>query len=297
MELKMVSESTPVNLQLPPRVSIGLPIYNGAAFVKNALDMLLNQTEKNFELIISDNNSSDGSTEILLTAAAGDSRIRYYRHEKRLSMYDNFHYVLSHARGAYFMWAACDDGWDVDFIEKLAQRLDSQPKAIMAFGDVIIVTPTDKVGNLLPFDFQTMGLGVVRRLQKLARLQCFYIYGLWRTDQIKSVPYSYCAWWPDLPLMLAASILGPFLYVPKVCFYYYEVPKSNLTRVMQQDYVTHFNLLMGIGGLIVAVYRACSKKGGLFIGGYAATLVVWKQLLTILGYIRRRLVLHKKWLG
>jgi hypothetical protein len=93
--------------------------------------------------------------------------------------------------------------------------------------------------------------------------------------------------------MLAASILGPFLYVPKVRFYYYEVHKSNLTRVIQQDYVTHFNLLMGIGGLIVAVFRACSKTGGLFIGGYAAMLVVWKQILTIPGYIRRRLVLRK----
>ncbi len=287
------TESFPVDLQFPPRVSIGLPVYNGAAFVKNALDMLLSQTEADFELIISDNCSSDGSTEILLTAAASDSRIRYFRQEKRLRAYDNFQYVLSHARGTYFMWAACDDGWDLDFIEKLAQSLDFQPKAIMAFGDVNIVTPSDKVGYLVPFDFQTMDLGVARRLRKLAMLQCFYFYGLWRTNQIKSVPYSYCAWWPDLPLMLAASTLGPFLYVPKVRFYYYEVPKSNLTRVMQQDYVNHFNLLMGIGGLIAAVYRACSKTGGIFIGGYAAMLVIWKQILAIPGYISRRLRLIK----
>ena len=138
-----------------------------------------------------------------------------------------------------------------------------------------------------------MGLSTTRRLRKLARLQCYYFYGLWRTDAIKSAPYSYCAWWPDLPLMLAASVFGSFLYVPGVRFHYYEVPKSNLTRVKEQDYVDRFNLLMGIGGLIAAVYRACAKEGGLFIGGYAAALVLRKQLLTIPGYIWRRLVVRK----
>lgn len=289
----MSSASLPVELRLPPRVSIGMPVYNGVAFVGNALQALLNQTETDFELIISDNGSSDGSTEILLAAAASDSRIRYFRHEKSLRAYDNFHYVLSHACGTYFMWAACDDNWDVDFIEKLAKSLDLQPKAIMAFGDVNTVTPTDKVGKAVPFDFQTMGLSTTRRLRKLARLQCYYFYGLWRTDAIKSAPYSYCAWWPDLPLMLAASVFGSFLYVPGVRFHYYEVPKSNLTRVKEQDYVDRFNLLMGIGGLIAAVYRACAKAGGLFIGGYAAALVLRKQLLTIPGYIWRRLVVRK----
>ena len=264
-------------------------MYNGAAFVGTALQALLSQTETDFELIISDNGSSDGSTEILLTAAASDKRVRYFRHEKSLRAYDNFHYVLSHARGNYFMWAACDDNWDVDFIEKLAESLDSQTDAIMAFGDVNTVTPTDKVGKVVPFDFQTMGLSTKRRLRKLARLQCYYFYGLWRTDAIKSAPYSYCAWWPDLPLMLGAAVFGSFLYVPGVRFHYYEVPKSNLTRVKEQDYVDHFNLMMGIGGLIAAVYRACGKAGGPFIGGYAATLVVWKQIKTIPGYVWRRI--------
>ena len=269
-----------------------MPVYNGVAFVSNALKALLSQTETDFELIISDNGSSDGSTEILLAAAASDSRVRYFRHEKSLRAYDNFHYVLSHARGTYFMWAACDDNWDVDFIEKLAKSLDCRPQAIMAFGDVNTVTPTDKVGKVVPFDFQTMELSKMQRLRKLARLQCYYFYGLWRTEAIKSAPYSYCAWWPDLPLMLGAAILGPFLYVPGVRFHYYEVPKSNLTRVKEQDYVDRFNLFMGIGGLIAAVFRACAKAGGLFLGGYAASLVVWKQILTIPGYIWRRVGLR-----
>jgi len=272
-----------------PRVSIGMPVYNGAAFVREALRTLLGQTEADFELIVSDNGSSDGSTEILLAAAAGDTRVRYFRHEKSLRAYDNFHYVLSHARGEYFMWAACDDNWDADFIEKLAQALDLKPEAVMAFGDVNTVTPTDKVGGIVPFDFETYGMTTMARLRKLAPLQCYYFYGLWRTQAIKRAPYSYCAWWPDLPLMLAASMLGPFIHVPGVRFYYYEVPKSNLRRVKEQDYVDRFNLLLGVGGLIAAVYRACAAVGGPFMGLFAAALVVLKQIRTVPGYLYRRL--------
>jgi len=280
----------PENASKIPRVSIGMPVYNGAAFVRTALRTLLSQTEADFELIVSDNGSSDGSTEILLAAAASDPRVRYFRHEKSLRAYDNFHYVLAQARGEFFMWAACDDNWDPDFIEKLAKALQSQPEAIMAFGDVNTVTPTAKVGAVVPFDFQTAGLETMARLRKLAPLQCYYFYGLWRTDAIKRAPYSYCAWWPDLPLMLAASMLGPFIHVPGVRFYYYEVPKSNLRRVKEQDYVDRFNLLLGVGGLIAAVYRACAAVGGPLMGVFAAALVVWKQIRTVPGYLRRRLV-------
>lgn len=272
-----------------PRISIGMPVYNGAAFIRNALKTLLSQTESDFELVVSDNGSSDGSTEILLETAAADKRVRYFRHEKSLRAYDNFHYVLSKARAPYFMWAACDDNWDPDFIEKLAKALDGAPDSVMAFCDVNTVTPTDKVGKFTPFDFATTGLTVTQRLSKLAPLQCYYFYGLWRTSAIRKAPYSYCAWWPDLPLMLAASMLGSFLYVPGVKFHYYEVPKSNLRRVKEQDYVDRFNLVVAIGGLIAAVYRACSTLGGPFMGLYAAALVTWKQIRTIPGYLRRRI--------
>jgi len=266
-----------------------MPVYNGAAFVSTALKTLLNQTETDFELIFSDNGSSDGSTEILLAVAASDSRVRYFRQEKSLRAYDNFHYVLSKARGEFFMWAACDDNWDANFIEKLAQALEACPAAVMAFGDVNTVTPADKVGALVTFDFQTLGLKPAARLRKLAFLQCYYFYGLWRTSAIKSAPYSYCAWWPDLPLMLGASMLGAFVYVPGVRFHYYEVPKSNLTRVKEQDYVDRFNLMMGIGGLIAAVYRACAAVGGPSMGIYAAMLVTWKQVKIVPRYLYRRL--------
>ena len=65
-----------------PRVSIGMPVYNGAAFLKESLDSLLSQTYGDFELIISDNASTDETESICRSYAAGDPRVRYQRQEE-----------------------------------------------------------------------------------------------------------------------------------------------------------------------------------------------------------------------
>ena len=95
-----------------PLVSIGMPVYNGERFIRQALDSLLAQDCENFELIISDNASADGTQEICLEYAAQDGRIRYYRNENNLGALANFNRVLGLAQGPYFMWAAHDDVWD-----------------------------------------------------------------------------------------------------------------------------------------------------------------------------------------
>ncbi|ADR19063.1 glycosyltransferase family 2 protein [Calditerrivibrio nitroreducens] len=102
-----------------PQVSIGMPVYNGAKFISEALDSLLAQTFTDFELIISDNASTDETEAICREYAAKDKRIRYIRQRENLGAAANFKYVLDQAEGEYFMWAAADDVWDKKWIEKL----------------------------------------------------------------------------------------------------------------------------------------------------------------------------------
>jgi len=94
---------------LAPIVSIGMPVYNGDKTLKSALDSLLKQSFTNFEIIISDNASTDGTKEICLSYAKNDMRIRYIRQEKNIGAINNFKFVLEQAVGKYFMWAAADD--------------------------------------------------------------------------------------------------------------------------------------------------------------------------------------------
>jgi glycosyltransferase involved in cell wall biosynthesis len=101
-----------------PKVSIGLPVYNGELFLKTAIDSLLNQSYSNFELIISDNNSTDSTQRICQEYAKNDDRIRYIKQEKNIGPYPNFYFVLSQSKGKYFMWAAADDFWDILILYK-----------------------------------------------------------------------------------------------------------------------------------------------------------------------------------
>ena len=115
-----------------PQVSIGMPVFNGEKFICEALDSLLAQTFTDFELIISDNASTDGTEAICGEYAAKDSRIRYVRQAENLGPAANFKYVLDVAVGEYFMWAAADDLWAPNFIDKCRHMLINDKYAGMA---------------------------------------------------------------------------------------------------------------------------------------------------------------------
>jgi len=125
----------------PPQVSIGLPVFNGQAVICNALDSLLAQTSNDFELIVSDNASTDSTSEICQKYAARDRRVRYVRQPHNIGMYHNFRYVLRQARGDYFMWAAADDWWHPEFIERNYQVLSKNANLVSSISKV-------KMGNL-----------------------------------------------------------------------------------------------------------------------------------------------------
>ena len=272
-----------------PKISVGLPVRNGGQYLAAAMHSILNQSERNMEIIVSDNGSDDGSSVFLKQQAVLDQRIRYFRQDPPIRAYDNFRFVLAQAHGEYFMWAAHDDTRDADWLARLIKALECTPEAVLAFGDLNIITPDDPIGHRMDFPFSTHGLSVAARLAKLSRMQCFYIYGLWRTAAVRHVPYAYCVWWPDLPMMLAASTLGTFVHVPDTKFHYLQLSKSSAQRAKDQDYAVKFNLLVGVVGLVGATYRACAGTAGPVVGAYAAMLVSLKQAINLPGFVYRRL--------
>jgi glycosyltransferase involved in cell wall biosynthesis len=92
-----------------PTVSIGLPVYNGEKYIREALDSVLTQTFADFELIISDNASEDDTESICREYASRDERVRYIRQSRNIGALPNFLFVLHKATAEYFMWAAHDD--------------------------------------------------------------------------------------------------------------------------------------------------------------------------------------------
>jgi glycosyltransferase involved in cell wall biosynthesis len=116
-----------------PRVSVGLPVYNGERFLAQALDSILAQTLEDYELLISDNGSTDGTEAICRTYASRDRRLRYVRNETNVGASINFNRVFELSSGEYFKWLAADDVCAPEFLERCVEMLDAEPAAVLAY--------------------------------------------------------------------------------------------------------------------------------------------------------------------
>ena len=113
-----------------PRVSIGIPVYNGGRFIKEAIDSILAQTFEDFELILSDNASTDETEEICKEYATLDRRIRYYRNEENLGAAKNYNRVFELSNGEYFKWASHDDLCAPEYLERCIAALCPPPPGV-----------------------------------------------------------------------------------------------------------------------------------------------------------------------
>ena len=135
-----------------PRVSIGLPVYNGGSFLDEALKSLLGQTFTDFELIISDNASTDATADIVARHEALDSRIRYFRQPENIGAHENFLFVLSKARAELFMWASHDDIWEENWLEVLSDCIT--PDDVGVRGRIDLTRDGRVVAEKKPPDFR-----------------------------------------------------------------------------------------------------------------------------------------------
>lgn len=110
-----------------PRVSIGMPVYNGERFIREAIDSILTQTFTDFEFIISDNASTDGTEQICRSYAEKDARIKYIRQDKNTGA-DSFVFLYEQAVGEFFMWAPAHYSRSIDFLEENVKILEQDLK-------------------------------------------------------------------------------------------------------------------------------------------------------------------------
>lgn len=173
-----------------PTVSIGMPVHNGDQFLRRALDSLLAQDYDDFELIISDNASTDGTREICKEYLLEDERVRYRLNERNVGAVANFRQVLLWASGKYFMWAAHDDWWEPGFVSHLVDILESDSEIALAASEVRYCLPGDMD---LPFfpegafwrsDHSSTGVLWKRLLAVLAHNYGNLVYGLYRRDAL-----------------------------------------------------------------------------------------------------------------
>jgi glycosyltransferase involved in cell wall biosynthesis len=150
-----------------PSVSIGLPVYNGEAYLRGALDSLLGQTFTDLELIISDNASTDRTTEICRAYAAEDPRVRYVRHQVNRGVAWNHNFALGQATGKYFRWASHDDLCAPDFLARCVKELDADPGLVLCHTRTVVL---DGEGNIISHNGGSPWIGSPRTHERFRDL-------------------------------------------------------------------------------------------------------------------------------
>ena len=211
-----------------PRLSIGLPVFNGDDYLEETLDTILAQTYTDFELIISDNASTDKTEEICRGYAARDERVRHLRNDTNLGACPNFNRVFELATGEYFKWAAYDDLCAPDYLEHCVEVLDNEPSVVISHPKTRLI---DQHGNHVRdyddyLDFRSP------RPHERFRDYLFRpagmwnaIYGVIRARELRKTPLlgSYVS--PDRVLLGELVLRGEIHQVPKRLFFRRRHPR------------------------------------------------------------------------
>jgi len=172
--------------ETPAPITIGVPVYNGAAFLAQALENLRQQSFGDYRVLIFDNASTDGTAEIAAQFVKEDSRFSYYRNAENIRAVPNFQAALRAAESPYFLWRAADDVSDLNYLEVLHSLLQTQPDKDLAVGRVISLFDGKPVREFrMPALRGDHGLRDQYRL--LFASHPSWIYGLFRTEALKPV--------------------------------------------------------------------------------------------------------------
>ncbi len=222
-----------------PRVSIGLPVYNGENFLREALDSILSQSFKDFELIISDNASTDKTQQICEEYRAKDGRIRYFRNPVNWGAAKNFNRVFELSTAEYFKWAAHDDMLAPDYLLKCIEVLDNDEAIVLCYPKTKIFDEHGRFLRNYDLELDTGSARPYTRFCDLVLLNhaCFPVFGVIRSRVLAKTPLigGYAA--SDRVLLGALSLYGRFFEVPEYLFFRRNHPQQS-TRAYDHRAVT-----------------------------------------------------------
>lgn len=204
-----------------PRVSIGLPVYNGERYVAQAIDAILAQTFADFELIICDNASQDRTEEICRAYPGRDARVRYHRAEKNLGAAANYRWAFELARGEYFKWATYDDLCGPEYVARCVSVLDRDPSVILAYCKTRLI---DEHGQVISEYEDNLNLCDQRPSERFIQfMQKFRLsnpmYGVLRAPALRKTRLLGSYIGGDIPLLAELTLQGKFCEIPKFLFY------------------------------------------------------------------------------
>lgn len=208
-----------------PRLSVGLPVYNGQRYLAEALEALLGQSFTDFELIISDNASTDDTERICRRYAAKDDRIRYIRQTCNIGLNPNHNVVLREARGEYFKWAAHDDLYGHDLLARCVEALDRYPDVVLSHSDMAIIDETGMVVRRFDYNLTTDSTDATKRFRSLVVTDgADDEYGVVRTAVLRSIRPKDSYHHSSRPFIAEIAFRGRFHQVRELLYFRRDHP-------------------------------------------------------------------------
>lgn len=211
-----------------PKVSIGLPVFNGEKYLTASIDSILAQTFEDFELIIMDNASTDSTQEICKKYASKDKRIRYCRNRKNVGAMRNFNAVFKLSTGKYFKWVAHDDVHSPTFLEDCVDVLDNNPTVVLCHSKTACINEQGKVIGSYHYHSKFNSKKPHERFGHLLNVYspAWAIFGLMRLSALKSTPLLRSYIGSDMNLLAEISLLGEMCEIPKYLFFRRAHPEA-----------------------------------------------------------------------
>jgi glycosyltransferase involved in cell wall biosynthesis len=214
-----------------PRLTLGLPTYNGERFLAESLDALLAQTFTDFELIISDNGSTDRTGDIAREYAAKDHRVRYVHHPVNRGSTFNHNFVVEQARGELFKWVSDDDLYAPDLLQRCIDALDSHPQIVLAHAWTAFIDETGESTVAIDYPLTTDVADPVQRFRSLLYTHGGDdFYGVIRMSVLREIKPFGSFHWADRTIVAELALQGPFYNVPDFLYFRRDHP-TRATRI------------------------------------------------------------------
>jgi glycosyltransferase involved in cell wall biosynthesis len=211
-----------------PRLSIGLPVYNGEKYVAESLEALLGQSFTDFELIISDNASTDSTGDICCQYEKQDSRVRYFRQPRNVGMAPNVNFIVHQARGELYKEASHDDLYASTLLESCVNALDEYPQVVLAHSWTAKVDGSGNVTEAYEYPLTT----ATPRAPERFRSMLFDSggdddYGVMRMNIRRRIALMGSHHHADRNITAEIALYGPFYQVPDWLYFRREHPGQN----------------------------------------------------------------------
>jgi len=204
-----------------PLVTIGVPAYNEGAYIREALESLLQQTYENLEIVVADNGSTDDTPSICAEFVAKDPRVVHVRHPRNIGQNANFNHLPRVASGTYFAWASAHDFMDADFVEKCVAALEADPGAVLACPRTVYLDEQgNKTGQKIrnPFDVRSMP-PAKRFRETMWRVDCNIVYGMFRLTSMRETNFFQLIPAPDRVFLAELATKGTFVSADTAKYY------------------------------------------------------------------------------